>query len=100
MTEWQPIDTAPKDGTIVLLALSKPVKTEDVVNFIPIDHVQMVVGWWWEEGAQRRGAWECSLTEMDRWDGFLSSLEVSPTHWMPLPVPPGAVMGQSPRGEA
>lgn len=63
MTSWQPIETAPKDGTFILgwhPALSWPHGRQDVVA--------------WDE------------THLHWTDGCF---EVSwPTHWMPLPEPP------------
>lgn len=60
-TDWQPIATAPKDGTRVLL-------------------------WWphWREypvtGRYFHGEWDC----IHKCEGD----DVPPTHWMPLPDPP------------
>ena len=72
MTEWQPIDTAPKDGTHILAcALDDPDMS--------------IVSW-------RRGSW------IGRVDGFAAIESQSDfhtdyfypfvTHWMPLPSPP------------
>lgn len=64
MTDWQPIETAPKDGTPVLLF--EPSEYE-----IP---ASTVVGEW-------------------RGNGFVESFNheyaiIAPTHWMPLPPSP------------
>lgn len=59
--EWQPIETAPRDGTRILL-------------FREGWHVNCAVGYWridWHEFAPVGG--ECFP---------------QPTHWMPLPPPP------------
>jgi hypothetical protein len=58
---WQPIETAPKDGTRVLIADS---------------NVWMAVATFWP----------CNMY----WtDDTISGLKLnSPTHWMPLPEPP------------
>jgi hypothetical protein len=60
--EWQPIETAPKGGTWILL--------------------------WWERvtdapfaGYHSRGQW-CAAPSGDVWGG------AGPTHWRPLPSPP------------
>ena len=73
MSEWQPIETAPKDGTRVL-----------VFGFG--DDFE-VVRWTPDAGLiapglpfNRTGAWKTSQ------DGWLLPNEV--THWMPLPPPP------------
>ena len=58
MTEWQPIETAPMDGTDVLVWCGGPM-------FIAC----MEVGRWF----------------FDRTDHSVKPL---PTHWMPLPLPP------------
>jgi hypothetical protein len=62
---WQPIETAPKDGTVVLLAgCRKPVAAawlEDEID-------------WWHVDDNKRGPFAL------RGPG--------PTHWMPLPAPP------------
>lgn len=61
MSEWQPISTAPKDGTIILLyiprAFTYPTKP----------------GYWWKQ----HGYWRAYGPDAIR-----------PTHWMPLPEPP------------
>ena len=68
MTEWQPIDTAPKDGTAILIWPAKSSFTGD-------DTISYVVRWNdWKQG------WiEASGEEYDTF---------YPTHWMPLPAPP------------
>jgi hypothetical protein len=55
---WQPIKTAPKDATEILL-------------------------WCSDEGTIRMG-WFTSL----KWVGGYMAKECDPTHWMPLPLPP------------
>lgn len=69
MSEWQPIETAPKDGTTILAfypSLTGYTARQDVA---PIH--------WSEWG---NGVWENATS-----GGKPSSL---PTHWMPLPEPP------------
>ena len=66
MSEWQPIETAPRDETPVLL-------------FIP--DVGMVVGDFAVAAFAPAGEWfECYNSE-----GLAPN---KPTHWMPLPEPP------------
>lgn len=65
MSEWQPIDTAPKDGTPVLLWPGAEIWAGQTTP---------AVGWW----AEYFG-WICSSAG--------ASGEVA-THWMPLPTPP------------
>lgn len=62
MSEWQPIETAPKDGTLILLWAFLDWK----------DDLVPVCGWY----AQSAEMWLCH------------SAWLNPTHWMPLPEPP------------
>lgn len=70
-TDWQPIETAPKDGSKILLV--------DGYDF-------MVVGWWGQSSVgYHQKEWvygEC--------EGEYNSRNIfdCPTHWMPLPNPP------------
>lgn len=61
--QWQPIETAPKDGTIILVALHE-----------------------WNDPANRH------VFEVVSWAGDCWSSEAypiyPPTHWMPLPAAP------------
>lgn len=66
MSEWQPIETAPKDGTKVL----------------GWDGGTMTTVEWYELG----GYW--SLLAVGAW---AEDSEWVPTHWMPLPEPPTGV---------
>ena len=86
MSEWKPIETAPKDGTDVILYGPSP------------DGDRVTVGHWTQEEECREQVGdcggECRCPEYDyhepfwmSWDGgFLP--EYPCTHWMPLPEPP------------
>lgn len=58
---WQPIETAPKDGRRVLTYRADFAES-------------MVVAWWSDE--------------LDEWRAVLGWQLPDPTHWMPLPPPP------------
>lgn len=77
MSEWQPIETAPKDGTLVLL----------------LDGRMVVAGCWnaafndgwcfWDGYGVSSDDDEANVVELNSWiPGF------GPSHWMPLPSPP------------
>lgn len=68
MAEWQSIETAPRDGTPVLLFLP------DGNRGLSGCKVGEWWGCWWTNGGPNAGR------DMDGWD--------SATHWMPLPEPP------------
>jgi hypothetical protein len=63
MTNWQPIETAPKDGTWLLLWCGWE-----------------IVGHWVEDGKRVKHGWS------DDPNGIDPIFMV--THWMPLPEPP------------
>ena len=69
---WQPIKTAPKDGTRILLFWPYWRKRHAVIGFYDRDSV-----------ANNKWEADCALDE-----GPL------PTHWMPLPDPPKDVFGE------
>lgn len=72
---WQPIETAPRDGTHVLAVVRGDYKPG--VSFVPT-----VVEW-----SDRLGGWvEDSDYVCD--ECGLPSEHFKPTHWMPLPAPP------------
>ena len=67
MSEWQPIETAPKDGTEVLV--------------------------WSEHGGVESAYWEAGCYGHSGWTIYQIRTEIAepdfpPTHWMPLPEPP------------
>lgn len=84
MSEWNPIDTAPKDGTQILLFFPEyenPIQVgyyaiaEQVLNGVVIERDEYWKGKWMEFRFIRHSI-----------DG-----EDHPTHWMPLPAVPLAV---------
>lgn len=64
--EWQPIETAPRDGTLVLLYVGR----------FAVDGFYLLH---WEPKAGAAGAWV---------DDSGRGLVGEPTHWMSLPEPP------------
>lgn len=65
MSEWQPIETAPKDENTYVLACRAGSK------------IPAVLGW---DGDGEEGHWY--------WFNGVFREDVIPTHWMPLPDPP------------
>lgn len=76
MSEWKPIDTAPKDGTTVLLST------------LDIDAAQYVIAAFFEGSADFGG----SPDDGPGWYLYPTNgnhqVIGEPTHWMPLPQPP------------
>jgi hypothetical protein len=77
MSEWQPIETAPRDGTRLFLWDS---------------HLDLAISGMWHveptidnpvQGYEPGWAWWVSDRDYVMWDDG-----TSPTHWMPLPKPP------------
>jgi hypothetical protein len=72
---WQPIESAPKDGTEVLL-----------FEFLPHHEPMVRVGYWEENGTDLHSG----ADGISGWslvgEGYIG--EIEPTHWMPLPEPP------------
>lgn len=73
-TNWQPIETAPRDGTRVLLFRHGP-------------NNQIVCGWWNTDcyAKRPRSYWS---HDFERICGTIDARQNPPTHWMPLPEPP------------
>lgn len=87
MSEWQPIETAPKsqadgrevDGVYLLGFTRTEIDEADGVS--PEACIDVI---WWEpllpNKAGTRGRWTANR--------FGEAMEVEATHWMPLPAPP------------
>jgi hypothetical protein len=73
MSEWQAIETAPKDGTWVLVVIA--------------GYVPSVAHWDADHADWLTGLPEDVSDEM--WQEFIEP-EYKPTHWMPLPEAPRA----------
>lgn len=79
MPDWQPIATAPKDGTRVLVWKAS----------VFLAHWELDFSTEWDEEAEvskSRGAWTDGTVKS--WN-YQEEQEIeNPTHWMPLPDPP------------
>lgn len=67
---WQPIETAPKDGTAILATGGGLDDSVQIISYL--EHV---------------GAWETSEVTLDDRDDEADGYS-RPTHWQPLPTPP------------
>lgn len=93
--QWQPIDTAPKDGRKVILfyrnSHNRPRTvmarwlTDEQAAETDADGVGLEGGWY-----------EC----IDNWNDYteVAIHEGEPTHWMPLPPPPSAALAEGAQG--
>jgi hypothetical protein len=74
MSEWQPIDTAPKDGTRIIL-------------WLPVEDVAISGFWEWVEPERIDG--HQLYSGFYDWfvdnDYVIFDSEYRPTHWMPMP---------------
>ena len=73
MSTWQPIETAPRDGTWVLLADPDLCDEHGVLLPVPAEFRPEVTGWGSPDG---------------EWMDLHGCRVITPTHWMPLPEPP------------
>ena len=86
--EWQPIDTAPKDGAIILVLYKNELKKNRIVraSWFDTDDIEQ-----WEDPDQSEPGWyERSEVYEELEDGMVSPVMGEPTHWMPLPKTPEA----------
>ena len=72
--EWQPIETAPKDGTNIL-----GYNGEDVTEMIWDD---------WPDDSGHMGWCRSQFISGGMLDEAHFRVEPEPTHWMPMPEPP------------
>lgn len=82
--QWQPIETAPKDGTRILCVLSP---------------YQAAIARW---GCNRwlilePDDFSDADDPDDQWRHYVMNTDYLPTHWMPLPAPPAAARTQEPK---
>jgi hypothetical protein len=82
---WLPIESAPKDGTMILLAI-EPVDEGYLLGWNPERLITQIIGWW------GYSEWTSHLMEEGTADteGHSSAyqIKIKPTHWQPLPDPP------------
>jgi hypothetical protein len=90
---WQPINTAPKDGTEVLLyapptehdGAPVPARLTYGAWVAPSDTPRLV----YCDGYAPEEVWDDFDAHWSSWDGGFTE-EHPPTHWMPRPNPPEA----------
>ncbi len=70
MSDWQPIETAPKDGSDLLISDGKTVSQGGWISQI-------------DQGADYEGQ---SCAPSAGW--WSVNCDTNPTHWMPMPEPP------------
>lgn len=80
-TGWQSIETAPRDGTHILVCFDQPFD----LNWSFAQRPPTVAHWFGPADAPglRSGGWYLSVSEMDQG-------RINPSHWQPLPAAPGA----------
>ena len=76
MMEWQPIETAPKDGTSILVFW----RDFDEGGQMPPDSMNIV---WWDDDAQEPYKWR-------QQEGDVAMHKNAFGWWAPLPAPPHA----------
>lgn len=86
MADWQPIETAPRDGTCVLLFVpgeqSQGQWDEELYDGCGGEPEAPILVGFWDKDHGRPGPW---------WQlAHYSAYCFKPTHWMPLPEPPAS----------
>lgn len=71
---WRPIETAPRDGTSVIVASRYETRTVVGEARFLMDEDATYTAWWWAN--QSPG------------DYYADMIYPNPTHWQPLPAPP------------
>ena len=71
MAEWQPIETAPKDGSVIMLGSKRGAW---LAKYVPV----------YRSGHKPGNPWFSMMLNHD----YLLGQWHPPTHWMHLPAPP------------
>lgn len=85
MSEWKPIESAPKDGTVVLLygfcagEISGPSKEPNIA-----------IGYCRSSVSTDYAGYQWSLVGTDYYATWMKA-----THWMPLPAPPTSATSET-----
>lgn len=85
MSDWQPIDTAPKDGTSVVLAMY----VGQSLQWLTLGSWTTTADWYAKTRMENR-------EKVTGWHGSGGNPLRAPTHWTPLPLPPMAQGVQQP----
>jgi len=89
MSKWQPIETAPTDGTMVdLWVVAVPVYNSYFDKYFEYGEDQRLTDCVFEDGVWKYWT-EIGDHEYDPHHEEIAR-EFKPTHWMPLPDPPSA----------
>ena len=83
MTEWQPIETALKDGTYILLGSTDGAW---VASYKPV----------YQSGYRPEDPWHSMMLNHEHMGRYPKA---KPTHWQPLPLPPAAPSSAQPEQE-
>lgn len=89
-SDWQPIETAPRDGTPFLAALCEPFHSNDAEGWVPWTDISTVIAWW-DDGEFRmcfsyEGSCDTNGIPAGVFYHHLGAGQI--THWQPLPKPP------------
>lgn len=76
--DWQPIETAPKDGTWFVAVCCGEAGSYEVARYQPYHFYKFV--------EQEGGLFKKEINMTDEWGGANNMHRM--THWMPLPKPP------------
>lgn len=98
MNDWMPIDTAPRDGSAMLLYVPEAVSATGYSEMPPSAR-HVVIGWHGfncDDYPKEKPSWVCSYEDTQTFQGSeytgswteYSWQTVSPTHWMPIPGAP------------
>lgn len=87
MSKWQPIETAPRDGTAIQARI--PWHGDDNIiawtGGLVDSHDEDAGGWYFLEDQEPPDCWTDGICWASNEDGFQS---IEPTHWRPLEEPP------------
>ena len=79
VAEWQPIETAPKDGTWVMVLCAKSIQDSDLPEpCVFTDRWVSETNEWWEQVSENKKVKR--LDDNSHWISY-----EDPTHWQPLP---------------